>query len=431
MEFVQLTSSQYQRFVRQADRVFLPQLPEYGAVRTRLGMAVDYVGVVSHADVQTPARRGQTPRARPDAAILAAGLVVLQPWKKIYRRALLSYGPTLDWSDSAMVDCFFAGLRAHLRRDRRILAVRFNPLLPRVFYHDIEIVAGNPTAARAERQLRALGARRIEKEFYQQSDVQIRYIYTKDISGMSFEEATATLAKGLRRRFHNEGRYGVEVRFLGPDDFAVFDTLHDATVERTSMASLSSASQEFYRALMRELGPERALLAVAYFSPTRYLQQIAAEREQAKARLEVLSQRRRTKACERETAELTERLEALNWREENAREALSTYGDEIPFNAALGFHSGNELLLLLGGMDKRFSAYARDYPVERALFKWACDHGVSIYNTFGISGIFDETAPDATVLTFKRWLNGNVEEFIGTFVLPIRPQLAKRLGALS
>ena len=79
-------------------------------------------------------------------------------------------------------------------------------------------------------------------------------------------------------------------------------------------------------------------------------------------------------------------------------------------------------------MDKRFAAYGRDYPVERAMFKWACDHGLSVYNTFGISGIFDESAPDAPVLAFKRWLNGNVEEFIGTFVIPVRPRLANGLN---
>lgn len=93
--------------------------------------------------------------------------------------------------------------------------------------------------------------------------------------------------------------------------------------------------------------------------------------------------------------------------------------------------AGKEIILLLGGMDKRFNSYGRDYPVERAMFKLACDMGLEVYNTFGVSGVFDETAVDAPVLAFKRWLNGNVEEFIGTYVLPIHPRLAKQLGAIS
>ena len=126
-----------------------------------------------------------------------------------------------------------------------------------------------------------------------------------------------------------------------------------------------------------------------------------------------------------------ERLTTLDSQEEQARKTLDEYGDDIPFNAALSFRFGDELILLLGGMDKRFAAYGRDYPVERAMFKWACDNGLSVYNTFGVSGIFDETAPDAPVLKFKRWLGGNVEEFVGTYVLPIHPLLAKATGALN
>ena len=63
------------------------------------------------------------------------------------------------------------------------------------------------------------------------------------------------------------------------------------------------------------------------------------------------------------------------------------------------------------------------------MFKLACDKGLSVYNTFGITGCFDETAIDAPVLSFKRWLNGNVEEFIGTYNRPLHPKLARALGA--
>ena len=141
--------------------------------------------------------------------------------------------------------------------------------------------------------------------------------------------------------------------------------------------------------------------------------------------------RKQTKARDRELAELAERLTTLDSQESQARKTAEEHGEDIPFNAILSFRIGEELILLLGGMDKRFAAYGRDYPVERAMFKWACDHGLSVYNTFGISGIFDESAPDAPVLAFKRWLNGNVEEFIGTFVIPVRPRLAKAVGALD
>ncbi|MDO4888415.1 MAG: peptidoglycan bridge formation glycyltransferase FemA/FemB family protein [Actinomycetaceae bacterium] len=416
MRFAVLTPEAYQNFVENTDhRVFIPQLPEFARVRANHGYRVEYVGIVDGED----------------DAVVGAGVVVYQPWKRFFFRAQLGYGPLLDWDDARAITCFFEGLKDHLIKDRRVLVLRFNPLVARAFYEDIEVREENENAKAVVRQLTDLGAMRLTKEFYEQSDVQIRFIYTKDIEGLSFDEAIGTLAKGLRRRFRNEGRYGVTTSFLPPEDFDVFDSLHESTAERTTMEEMTDNVRNLYRDLMTELGPERALLCVARLSPSLYLSQIADERAQAQERIATLEERKATKARDRELKELDQRLATLAANEEQARQTAQEHGEDIPFNAALCFRIGKELILLLGGMDKRFAAYARDYPVERAMFKWACDHGLSTYNTFGISGIFDDSAPDAPVLAFKRWLNGNVEEFVGTFVIPMRKNLAKALSALE
>ena len=193
---------------------------------------------------------------------------------------------------------------------------------------------------------------------------------------MTFEEATATLTKGLRRRFHHEGRYGVEVRFLGPDQFDVFEQLHESTAERTGMDEITQSSESLYRGVMERLGPERAFLCVAYYSPARYMQQIRDEQEEVAGRIAELEQRKQTKARDRELGQAQDRLETLASNYEDAAASLEELGDrDIPFNSAFSFISGRELVLLLGGMDKNLTQFARDYPVERAMFKLACDKG--------------------------------------------------------
>lgn len=418
MRFVRLSAEAYASFVHKQSRLFLPQMPEYGITRVEQGFSVEYLGVVegdSHASER----------------IMGAGLLTIQPWKKAFQRALMNYGPTLDWSNSQLVTTFFTGLTDFLRMHYpRALAVQISPLVPKNRYADIEVIEECEVGAQADHHLRELGYARINKEFYEQSDIQIRYIYTKSIASMSFEEATATLSKGLRRRFHNEGRYGVEVRFLGPDEFGVFEQLHESAAERTEMAGITSSSESLYRSLMEKLGSQRAFLCVAFYSPKRYIQQIEDEQETVRARIATVEARKPTKARDRDLHQAEERLRTLESNHESALESLDEFGDrDIPFNSALSFISGDELILLLGGMDKRFASYGRDYPVERAMFKLACDKGLSVYNTFGITGCFDETAIDAPVLSFKRWLNGNVEEFIGTYNRPLHPKLARALGA--
>lgn len=419
MKFSVLSIQSYERFIKENDaRIFIPQSPEFVRVRTRQGEKIQCVGVTSDDG----------------SCILAAGVLSYQPWKGFFRKARLVYGPTLDWENDALIRAFFEGIKEHLHKDRKVLSLDFSPLLPRAFYDDITEVSVNEIATQAVSTLKKMGATRLNKEFYERPDIQIRFIYTKALgpNGTDFETALTGLAKGLRRRFRNEGRYGVITRFLPPEEFDVFEGLHESTRERQEMNGISASSRALYTELMRELGPERSFLCVAFFSPLLYLEQINEEREATKARLAAVEARKTTKASLRQIQEEKDKLSVLDHNEAQCREHIEKYGDkEVPFNAALSFLFGKELILLLGGMDKRFVAYARDYPVERAMFKWACDNGISLYNTFGISGIFDESAPDASVLDFKRWLRGNVEEFVGTFVLPIRPRLASLLGALD
>lgn len=419
MRFVRLTPAEYADFMDDSPRQFIPQLPAYGLARTKEGHEIVYFGVIDEA---------RNDRGR----ILGVGLMMIQRWKVLFQRGIINYGPTLDWENPELISFFFTELRAYLRRYYpRVIAVTCSLLVHKNRYHDTTLEGPDPVGEAVAGQLEELGLVHINKEFYQQADIQIRYIYTKDIAGLSFDEATATLSKSLRRRFHNEGRYGVEVRFLPPSQFAVFESLHSSTASRTRMHGITETSENLYRDLMEELGPEKAFLCVAYFSPTRYLRQLEEERHAITEQLALLESRKPTKARDREIDQYTQRLPLLLEQEQAARSAGAEFGDEIPINSALSFICGTELILLLGGMDKRFACYGRDYPVEREMFKLACDRGLSVYNTFGISGDFGPFAIDAPVLAFKRMLNGNVEEFLGTYVLPVRPLLAKQCGAIS
>lgn len=112
------------------------------------------------------------------------------------------------------------------------------------------------------------------------------------------------------------------------------------------------------------------------------------------------------------------------------KDLADRYGDNVPFAGVLAFRSGNEILQLLRGFNKEFTTFNRDYPIESALLRWAADRDFKVYNTYGVSGILDDSAPDANVIAYKRKLDGNMEEFIGTYMLPVSP-LARVLGALA
>ena len=156
MRFVRLSAEAYASFVHKQSRLFLPQMPEYGITRVEQGFSVEYLGVVegdSHASER----------------IMGAGLLTIQTWKKAFKRDLMNYGPTLDWSNSQLVTTFFTGLTDFLRMHYpRALAVQISPLVPKNRYADIEVIEEGEVGAQAVHHLRELGYARINKEFYEQ-----------------------------------------------------------------------------------------------------------------------------------------------------------------------------------------------------------------------------------------------------------------------
>ena len=81
----------------------------------------------------------------------------------------------------------------------------------------------------------------------------------------------------------------------------------------------------------------------------------SAEREELKERLAVLEARRLTKARDRDIDQVNKRFPLLDEQEATAQQTLDEHGDNIPFNSALSFVAGKEIILLLGGMDKRIA----------------------------------------------------------------------------
>ena len=65
------------------------------------------------------------------------------------------------------------------------------------------------------------------------------------------------------------------------------------------------------------------------------------------------------------------------------------------------------------------------------MIEWALERDVRWYNMFGITGDFTSDASDAGVLHFKRQFNGDVEEYVGTYDIPLRKCLASALNAVG
>ncbi|MFP7696673.1 peptidoglycan bridge formation glycyltransferase FemA/FemB family protein [Trueperella sp. LYQ143] len=413
MKLVELTEAQFEEFAQHYGRRFQTQTIPYVRARRACGAHVDVVGLVDAS--------GQ---------IRAASVVTYRRWRKFFRGASLPYGPLAPWNEPDVVREFFLQLRQYLRRQGNVLELIVNPLIAKYHYADIERISEEvtPEAQHFQAVMDQLGAQRETAEYYDDPAVPIRFIYSKDISGMDYEAAVASLAKGIRRRFRREGQYGIEVRFLDAAAWPIFQQLLGGTIERTGMSAYTEDMHTFYPQLMREMGPESSMIAVAFLRPQVYLEQIAQLMDELAAKREQIMARPSSAKNERLLGELDKQWDSLVGQQTEAQEVLAEHGAEIPIACSVTFIVDREVIQMLGAMDKRFFKFTRDYPIEQAILKYSCEREMDIYNTFGVSGIWDDSAPDAPVIAFKRSLRGYVEEFVGTYYLPVRPLMSRMVG---
>ncbi len=424
MRFVQLTESAYARFAERQERMSFTQLPEYVATRKAQGADVALVGVVD----------GDPER------LLAAAVVSYQPWKRLFKRANIVYGPTFEEYSPEAERTFYEGLLDFAKRDRMMLSVRVTPPMIRRHYDDVTPGDETVEAQNFDRLIEELGGHRVMLDFFERFDIPARFSYVKDIEGMDFATAHKSTGQQVRTAFNRKGTNGVEVTFVKPDQIDILEGVLNHTAERTNMPEISASRIEYYALLAEHLGADKAFLPVAILHTATYLEQIAEERAEVSAKLEDFSKREADLEAEgkalgkkqrNQMKELQSRLDVLAKRETETRAVQAEHGDEVILAASLFVASPNELAYVVSGAYSEFNSYYGIYLIHREMFEWATANNVKYYNFYFISGDFTDEATDAGVLHFKRQFVGDVEEYVGTYDLPIRPMLAKALGALD
>ena len=247
MRFAQLTDTAYSRFAERQERMSFAQLPAYAATRRDQGAEVSLVGVVD----------GDPER------ILAAAIVSYQPWKRVFKRANIVFGPTFEEYSPEVERVFYEGLLDFVKRDKSVLSVRVTPATIRRHYDDITPGDETAQAQNLDRLIEDLGGHRVMLDFSERPDIPVRFSYVKNIEGMDFAAVQKSTGQQVRTAFNRKGTNGVEVKFASPEEVHILDAVLEHTAERTDMAEISSSRISYYASLAKNLGKDKA------FSPSR------------------------------------------------------------------------------------------------------------------------------------------------------------------
>lgn len=416
MEFVRLTEQETEDFLQRCGRrVVLSQMPAYVRARRDLYRS-EYVGV------------------RRDGQVAASAVLVYQPWKKFFFRAKILFGPVLDFGDRELVAFFFLSLRRYLRRRPRVISLRVNPMLPLRFYRDIEPLGMNPEAEWWEAWMEKQGARRVRRDDIEDSDVQVRFFYTKDLRGLSEERVAETTGK----KFFFGFPAGLHVELLPPEKGEVLRQLMNQTMERKGLEAISESSHRL-AARLHEQNPDSVYLAAAVLETKPYLEELRADWAAADAALEAAllplpegSAPRSARRAAREADEAKKKKAALERRIEALCRLREERGERVVAAAALFIETPSDFIYYVGGQDSALSFVPAGYAIHGYMLREAIRRGHRLYNMFGVSGRTDADASDAGVLRFKRALHGDLEELVRSYDWAMWPSvLAEKTGAID
>lgn len=383
-----LTEQEYRKILEnEFDQVryTFTQQPDYGRAKSDEGNRIEYLVVKS------------------DNHFAGLALIVYYSKFKFFYRAEALGGPIVKDEFLKDYNQILTAMKKCVLKDFRTLEFRINPLIQKNKYENIEIVESEINKDLEEKIIEA-GFERINKEFFEDPSLQRRFVYTLNIKDQSYDEVIANLDVKLRNKMRKAKSLNLQIKYIGLDEADEFIELLEETYSRIDTDEV--VRKEFIKNLMREY-QENLLVPIVYIDCDKTIQTID---ENEKELTEELEHAKRGKASDLKDmihSQRNLRKKVLNLKEER--------GNLINLYGSMFIQTNKELIYFFSGGPGDLLFLNGAVYIHLEMLAHAVKEKLEIYNLYGISGIFDPSAPDYGVLKFKEDFNGQVEEYIGTY----------------
>lgn len=248
-----------------------------------------------------------------------------------------------------------------------------------------------------------------------------RWNYVKDLREFSNAgELLASYAKNTRRNVKIARNSGVEVRRLNRSELNVFHDICELSSERQHFVN---RSLDYFERVYDAFG-DKAEFMVAEVHLDRYLQsweeKLAKFSKDAERLERSLEHTKYPDDVRKKLDTAQKNVESARRRIENAHERIARDGEVVPVAVGLFMWHERELVYFSSGSDDRYAKFYALTALQHEMMSRCLERGVTRYNFYGISGVFDDPEDDGRgVLEFKQGFNGYVEELPGEFTLPV------------
>lgn len=188
---------------------------------------------------------------------------------------------------------------------------------------------------------------------------QVKWTFVKGLGGETAEEMLMSFRTDHRQRIRRAQREGVRVRELAEDELGV---LKEIAAEAGERHGFKDPDAEYYRSMKKYFG-EKVKFVVA---------ELPAEKVGGKE------------------------------------------GEYVPLAASMFVNDGREMVYLYSGSVRKLQKYGGAHLIQWEMLQEAMESGCTKYNFYGVYPVEGNG-----VYNFKLGFRGEVEELLGTFILPI------------
>lgn len=267
----------------------------------------------------------------------------------------------------------------------------------------------------------------IHAGWYKGYDAVPRWRYVKDLNDIKDAAALlATYAKNTKRNVRIAEENGVVVKAASREDLKTFHAICEMSCEKQGF---DNRPLSYFEQIYDTLG-DKCEFKIAYIDARAHLASWEAKRDGFKADIEKfkknLENAPKPEKIEKKLKDVESKYEASLKRIETAQAYIAEDGEMIPAAAALFVWHPRECVYLFSGSNPKYAKFYAATAIQHTMMCECLERGCTRYNFYGINGIFDDPQdPGRGLLEFKQGFSGYVEEYMGSFTLPIKTGVYK------
>ena len=276
---------------------------------------------------------------------------------------------------------------------------------------DGEIVKDGWNNKKSVQNLEKLGYKKVQIKDMEQ----VGWMFSLNLEGKTEKDILKEMKPNTRNTIRKASKIGTTIRELDYDELDKFQSIMEETGERKNFSIRKlDYYQDMYK-LFHDKGEIKYV--ITELNLKQYIERLNNEQQEKKKELEKLNDAKyndgKRKAINNEIASIEKRKkEAIEIRKHKNK-------DIITLSGSMFIMIQPEIIYLSSGNYSEYMQFNSQYLIQWDMIKYGLENNFKKHNFYGIPADINLHPKDYGIYEFKRGFNGEVEELIGEYELPI------------